>query len=138
MQSNSRKMLLVLKPALLARNLFDFKWPEKGDFSKKNSHIFWYLCQVEGHGGTLSKISLKFVQNVSLQIWKILCFLISTHSPLSHAIWILDTHPSIQTLAFLEHSGLWKSNAWKEFVAFLGIMFHFSSMLWIPDYTWIT
>ena len=62
-----------------------------------------YLCQVEGHGGTLSKFSLKIVKIFPLQIWKIFCFLISLSSPLSHDIWILDQHPSVKTLAFLDH-----------------------------------
>ena len=54
-----------------------------------------YLCQVEGHGGTLPKFSLKIVKIFPLQISKIFCFLISLCSPLSHDIWILDQHPSV-------------------------------------------
>ena len=78
-------------------------WPEMGSFFRIFSHSTLCLCQVEGHGGTLSKFSLKFVQNFPLHFWKILCFLISLCGPLSNGIWILDSHPSIKTLAFLDH-----------------------------------
>ena len=78
--------------------------------SAETSLSFWifclfvsYLCQVEGHGGTLPKFSLKIVKIFPLQIWKIFCFLISLCSPLSHGIWILDLHSSVKTLAFLDH-----------------------------------
>ena len=59
---------------------------------------------MEGHGGTLSKFSLKIVKNFPRHLWKIICFLISLYSPLSHGIWILVRHPSVETLVFSEHS----------------------------------
>ena len=46
--------------------------------SEKKLFYFWifslsflYLCQVEGHGETLSKFSVKLSKNFSRQIWKI-------------------------------------------------------------------
>ena len=87
-------------------------WAEKGSFFRIFSLIFLCLCQVEGHGETLPKFSLKIVKNFSLQIWKILCFVIWLCGPLSHGIWILDLHPSVKTLAFLDHCA-WRS--WQNY-----------------------
>ena len=57
--------------------------PRKRDETQKGrkGFLFWqffsltvsYLCQVEGHGGTLSKFSLKSLKNFLRQIWKIFC-----------------------------------------------------------------
>ena len=88
--------------------------------SAETSLSFWifclfvsYLCQVEGHGETLPKFSLKIVKNFPLQILKILCFLIWLCGHLSHGIWILDLHPSVKTLAFLDHCGQIRYRNWK-------------------------
>ena len=59
-------------------------------------HIsFHHLCQAEGHGGTLSKFSLKFLKNFSRQIWKIFYSLLCLCGRYSHGTWILDRHPSV-------------------------------------------
>ena len=72
-----------------------FDRTEKGSYFVNFSSAFTSSCQVEGHGGTLSKFSLKTFKNFPLQIWKIFCFLISLYDPLSNAIWILDWHPLV-------------------------------------------
>ena len=58
---------------------------------------------MEGHGGTLPKFSLKMIKNFPLHFWKIFAFLISLYSPLLHGMWILDSHPLVETLAYLAH-----------------------------------
>ena len=53
------------------------KKPIWSNSAEKGSHnwnfwiLTWFLCQVEGHGETLSKFSLKFTKNFPRQIWKI-------------------------------------------------------------------
>ena len=44
---------------------------EEGLYFRNFCLSLWYLCQVEGHGETLSKFSLKFTKNFPRQIWKI-------------------------------------------------------------------
>ena len=114
---------------------FNFDRTEKGSFFDNFSSAFTSSCQVEGHGGTLSIFSLnitkifplclnlharwkgtgepcskffsKVLKNFPGHFWKILCFLKSLYSPLSYGIWILVRHPLVETLVFLEHSGLY-------------------------------
>ena len=78
---------------------------EKGVlFSEFSVLLFDAYARWKGTGEPWPNCSLKIVKNFPRHFWKILCFLISLYSPLSHGIWILVQHPSIQTLAFLEHS----------------------------------
>ena len=45
--------------------------PEEGSFFENFPSLSESSCQVEGHGGTLFKFSLKFTKNFSRRIWKI-------------------------------------------------------------------
>ena len=57
------------------------------------SLFFLYLCQVEGHGETLSKFSVKLSKNFSRQIWKIFSGFIYLRPLYRNMILIwLDTH----------------------------------------------
>ena len=96
-------MLFILRFHLKPKSLLKSNSAEKGLCILIFGLSVSYLCQVEGHGETLSKISLKIAKNFPRQIWKKVCFLISVCSPLSHGTWILDRHPSVKTLAFLGH-----------------------------------
>ena len=90
------------KYLLLTFNLMEQK---KGLFWEFTLLLFETYARWKGTGEPWSNVSLKIVKNFPGHFWKILCFLISVYGPLSHGIWILDWHPSIKTLAFLEHSG---------------------------------
>ena len=76
----------------------------RGHFSELSPNIHHTYARWKGTGEPLSNLSLKIVKNFPPQIWKIFCILISLCTPLSYGIWILDLHPMVKTLAFLEHS----------------------------------
>ena len=52
-------------------NLLHTNSEKKWFYFRIFSLSFLYLCQVEGHGETLSKFSVKLSKNFSRQIWKI-------------------------------------------------------------------
>ena len=78
---------------------------KKGLFSEFFNLLFETYARWKGTGEPCSNFSLKMLKIFPRHFWKIFSFLISPCGPLSHGIWILVQHLSIETLAFLEHSG---------------------------------
>ena len=67
--------------------------------------LFHTYARWKGTGEPWPNCTLKWTKFFPLHFWKILCVLISLCSPLSHAMWIFDQHPSVKTLTFLDHCG---------------------------------
>ena len=67
MMNATFKILSILRLENLLHTNSEKKWFYFCIFSL----FFLYLCQVEGHGETLSKFSVKLSKNFSRQIWKI-------------------------------------------------------------------
>ena len=103
LQSNNKIIIIQINHHSKSESLAICNSEENGSCFYNFCLSISYSCQVEGHGGTLSKFSLKILKNFSRQIWKIPCFLILVYSPLSCGIRISDRHPSVKTLAFLAH-----------------------------------
>ena len=80
---------------------------KRGPFTEFSLFLFDAYARWKGTGEPWSNFTLKVLKIFPRHFWKIFSFLISLYSPLSHGIWILVQHPSIETLAFLEHSDLW-------------------------------
>ena len=77
---------------------------KRGLFSEFSHLLFNTYARWKGTGEPWPNCTLKVVKNFPRHFWKIICFLISLYSPLSHGIWILVHHLSIETLASLQHS----------------------------------
>ena len=75
-----------------------------GPFTEFSLFLFDAYARWKGTGEPWSNFTLKVLKIFPRHFWKIFSFLISLYSPLSHGMWILVQHPSIETLAFLEHS----------------------------------
>ena len=65
----------------------------RGLLSEFSLYLFKAYARWKGTGEPWPKCALKCANFFPRHFWKILCFLISLYSPLSHGMWILVHHP---------------------------------------------
>ena len=70
-QSNSKENLILLNHHSMPKSSPKSNRADKGYCCQIFCQFVSYLCQVEGHGETLSKFSLKISKIFPRQIWKI-------------------------------------------------------------------